>query len=192
MENQEKIYGTITAVFRDKIDVDAVYGELLENGYQSKDISVVYSEQGVKKHYKDIEEVRNLRTRAPVDTRDGALFGSGLGAVLGLVAALTTNLIYPELTLTFSAPLVGAISGAITGGIMGAGIGAIIGSRYPKDKSEFYEKYLKGEGILMSIGYEGKEQGEWLTLMLSRYNAYPVFKEGPFKQKPVIWADINK
>jgi hypothetical protein len=192
MENPEKIYGTITSVFVNKADVDLIYGELLENGFQSKDISVVYSEEGVKKHYKDIQEVGNLRSRSRADSRDGAIFGTGLGAILGLVASLTTNLIYPELSTMFSGPVVGAISGDITGVVMGAIIGAIIGSRYPKEKSEFYKKYLNGYGVLVSVGYEGKEQAEWLTLLFQRNNGQAIFNEGPYKQKPVIWSDFNK
>lgn len=192
MENPEKIYGTITSVFTDKSDVDRIYGELLENGFHSKDISVVYSEEGVKKHFKDIQEVGNLRSRSRADSRDGAIFGAGLGAILGIVASLTTNLIYPDLSSIFSGPVVGGVSGAITGGVMGAVIGAIIGSRYPRQKSKFYKKYLKGYGVLVSVGYEGKEQGEWLTLLFQRHHGKAIFNEGPYKQKPVIWSDFNK
>src|SRR5262245_23397483 len=114
----------LTALFKNRKDADAAYEWLLGNGDGSGEIDLLMAEETRQKyHFEEVREPEATTKDAIVGIETGAAFGGGLGAALGILAAVGAMVIIPGLGLAVAGPLAAALAGA--GGVVGGALGAL-------------------------------------------------------------------
>jgi hypothetical protein len=141
--------GKNTAVFgiyRDRAHVESAVDTLLDNGFRSEDISVLFSDNvGTK----DFATEKN--TKAPEGTATGATTGAVVGGTLGLLAGIGALAIPGVGPFIAAGPIMGALAGVGTGGVVGGIIGALVGLGIPEYEAKRYEGMLKQGKVLLSV-----------------------------------------
>lgn len=147
--------GKNTAVFgiyRDRAHVEAAVDTLLDNGFRSEDISVLFSDNiGTK----DFATEKN--TKAPEGTTAGATTGAVVGGTLGLLAGIGALAIPGVGPFIAAGPIMGALAGAGGGGVIGGIIGALAGLGIPEYEAKRYEGMLKQGHVLLSVHCDNSE-----------------------------------
>src|SRR5689334_4162701 len=141
--------GKNTAVFglyRDRAHLEAAVDTLLDNGFRSEDISVLFSDNvGTK----DFATEKN--TKAPEGATTGATGGAVVGGTLGLLAGIGALAIPGLGPFIAAGPIMGALAGIGTGGVVGGLIGALVGMGIPEYEAKRYEGMVKEGKILLSV-----------------------------------------
>ncbi len=151
----------LTALFRDREDADSAYEWLLKNGYNSDDIHLLMSEETRRKyHYPEEAEPEATEEDAVVGLEAGAAVGGGLGATLGIVAALGAAVIIPGMGLAVAGPLAAAMAGV--GGVVGGALGALYGSSVPEEEAHKLEQKIREGSVLISVRPRDDEEAEWI------------------------------
>jgi hypothetical protein len=137
-----------TRLFTDRTSAEQEYEALVAHGYSAKDVNVVMTEEGRKRHFGDAA----LKTELGNKALEGAGVGGGIGAVAGgtlaaIAAAATVAL--PGVGLIVAGPIAAALAGA--GAVAGGAIGALVGSGIPEERVKEYESGLKEGGIVMGV-----------------------------------------
>lgn len=147
--------GKNTAVFgmyRDRAHVEAAVDTLLDNGFRSEDISVLFADNvGTK----DFATEKN--TKAPEGTTTGATTGAVVGGALGLLAGIGALSIPGLGPFIAAGPIMGALAGAGGGGIVGGIIGALVGMGIPEYEAKRYEGMIKQGHVLLSVHCDNSE-----------------------------------
>ena len=138
-----------TRLFDDRTSAEREWENLRKRGYSEKDINIVMSEEGRKRHFADGEKS---------EMGDKALKGAGTGAGIGAVAggtlaaiAATASLAIPGAGLLIAGPIAAGLAGAGAGAITGGVLGALVNMGIPKEHASEYEKGLKRGGILFGL-----------------------------------------
>jgi len=138
-----------TRLFTDRDSAEREYEATLSRGYDPKDINVVMTEEGRKRHFGG-----DVTTELGNKALEGAGVGGGIGAVTGgalaAIAAAATVAV-PGLGLLVAGPIAAALAGAGAGAVVGGGIGALVGAGIPEERVKEYESGLKDGGILMGV-----------------------------------------
>jgi len=141
--------GMFTRLFDDRTSAEREWENLRKRGYSEKDINIVMSEEGRKRHFADGEKS---------EMGDKALKGAGTGAGIGAVAggtlaaiAATASLAIPGAGLLIAGPIAAGLAGAGAGAITGGVLGALVNMGIPKEHASEYEKGLKRGGILFGL-----------------------------------------
>ncbi len=139
-----------TRMFKDRISAERAYEELVARGYSPKDVNVVMTEEGRKRHFGEGAPATELGNKA----LEGAGVGGGIGAVAGgalaaIVVAATVAI--PGLGLIVAGPIAAALAGAGAGAVAGGTIGALVGAGIPEERVKEYESGLKDGGIVMGV-----------------------------------------
>jgi hypothetical protein len=138
-----------TRLFMDRDSAEREYEAARARGYDPKDINVVMTEEGRKRHFG-----QGVTTELGNKSLEGAGVGGGIGAVTGgalaAIAAAATVAV-PGLGLLVAGPIVAALAGAGAGAVVGGGIGALVGAGIPEERVKEYESGLKDGGILMGV-----------------------------------------
>src|SRR5262245_37654336 len=149
----------LTALFENREDADSAYEWLLKNGYNSSDIHLLMSEETRQKYqYKEDVEPEATEKNAIVGIEAGVAFGGGLGAALGIVAAVGAAVIIPGLGLVVAGPLAAILAGA--GGMVGGALGALYGSSIPEETAHELEQKIREGSILISVLPHSDEDAE--------------------------------
>jgi hypothetical protein len=139
-----------TRIFKDRTSAEREYAALAARGYSSKDVNVLMTEEGRKRHFGEGAPTTELGNKA----LEGAGVGSGIGAVAGgtlaAIAAAATVAI-PGLGLVVAGPIVAALAGAGAGAVAGGALGALVGAGIPEARVKEYESELKKGGILLGV-----------------------------------------
>ena len=139
-----------TRMFKDRTSAEREYAALAARGYSSKDVNVLMTEEGRKRHFGEGAPATELGNKA----LEGAGVGGGIGAVTGgalaAIAAAATVAI-PGLGLIVAGPIVAALAGAGAGAVAGGAIGALVGAGIPEERVKEYESELKKGGILLGV-----------------------------------------
>jgi hypothetical protein len=139
-----------TRMFNDRTSAEQEYEALVARGYSPKDVSVVMTEEGRKRHFGEGTPKTELGNKA----LEGAGVGGGIGAVAGgtlaAIAAAATVAI-PGVGLIVAGPIAAALAGAGAGAVAGGAIGALVGSGIPEERVKEYERGLKEGGIVMGV-----------------------------------------
>ena len=148
----------LTALFKNREDADSAYEWLLKNGYNSEDIHLLMSEETRQKHhYAEAAEPETTEEDAILGLKAGAVVGGGLGAALGIVAAIGAAVIIPGMGLAVAGPLAASLAGA--GGLVGGALGALYGSSVPEEMAKELERKIREEGnILASVDAHNAEE----------------------------------
>ena len=149
----------LTALFKNRNDADSAYEWLLKNGYNSEDIHLLMSEETRQKyHYAEAARPETTDEDAIAGLEAGAVFGGGLGAMLGIVAAVGAAVIIPGMGLAVAGPLAASLAGA--GGLVGGALGALYGSSIPEEEARKLEQKIREGSILISVLPRSDEDAE--------------------------------
>ena len=110
----------------------------------------------------------------------GAVTGTAIGGLLGLLAGLGTITIpgigpiatAGTLATVLGSTALGAGIGAATGGL----IGALVGMGIPEEEAHVYAEGLKRGGVLVSVQTTNAQEAERAVSVLRRYNAVDIDK----------------
>lgn len=142
--------GLLTGVFHDRDTTEKAYASLRERGYSEDEINVMMSEETRDKYYKDRDNTE-LGSKALEGTGVGSIVGGTLGAIIGGIAAVGTNLVIPGVGLVIAGPIATALAGAGAGSLTGGLAGALIGWGIPEDRVDIYERGLREGGTVLGV-----------------------------------------
>lgn len=108
------------------------------------------------RYFTDSDVDTDLGDKVAENAGKGSLIGGGIGAVVGAIAAIGTNVLLPGLGLIVAGPLAAGLAGAGTGAAAGGLIGALTGAGVPEDEARRYETDIKDGGIYM--GYKPRNE----------------------------------
>ena len=164
MENQatrtQGETGMLTGIFTDKDSTEGAYRSLRERGYSDDDINVIMSDQTRDKYYANDPDSA-LGSKAAEGAGVGSMIGGSLGAIIGGIAAIGTNIILPGLGLVVWGPLAAALAGAGAGGLTGGLAGALIGWGIPEDRAKLYESGVKDGGTVLGVKPRTPEDADY-------------------------------
>lgn len=141
----------LTALFKKSEDADSAYEWLLNYGYKSDEIHLLMSEETRRKyHYSGHPDPGTTEEDTVRGLERGAAVGSGLGATLGVLAAIGATVIIPGMGLAVAGPLAASLAGA--GTLVGGALGALYGSGIPEERANELTRKIREEGnILISV-----------------------------------------
>jgi hypothetical protein len=138
-----------TRLFTDRSSAEREYDALVTRGYSTKDINVIMTDEGRKRHF---------GTGKTTELGNKALEGAGVGGGIGVVAggalaaiAVAATAAVPGVGLLVAGPIAAALVGAGAGGVAGGAIGALVGAGIPEERVKEYESGLKDGGIVMGV-----------------------------------------
>lgn len=152
--------GILSGLFRDRESTEGAYKDLRDRGYSDDDINVIMSDETRDKHFRDNPD-SELGTKALEGTGVGSIIGGTLGALVGGLAAIGTNVILPGLGLVVSGPILAALAGAGAGGATGGLAGALIGWGIPEDRASLYESGIREGGTVLGVRPRSNEDADY-------------------------------
>ncbi|MEP6944444.1 MAG: hypothetical protein ABJA02_00895 [Acidobacteriota bacterium] len=151
--------GMLTGLFRDKQSTESAYKSLRDRGYTDDEINVMMSDKTRDEHFAH-DPNTELGTKALKGTGTGAAIGGTLGAIIGGIAAIGTNLILPGLGLVVWGPVAAALAGAGAGGLTGGLVGALVGWGIPEETAKVYEEGVNNGGVVVGVKPHSHEDSE--------------------------------
>lgn len=157
----------LTGMFRDKESTEGAYRSLRDRGYADDEINVMMSNETRDKHFSD-GDTELEGNKALEGTGAGAAIGGTLGAIIGGIAAIGTNVLLPGLGLVVWGPIAAGLAGAGAGGLTGGLVGALIGWGIPEDRAKEYESGIREGGTVLGVNPRTDEdadyfENEWRT-----------------------------
>lgn len=140
----------LTGMFRDKDSTEGAYRSLRERGYTDDEINVMMSDETRDKYFSD-GDTELEGNKALEGTGAGAAIGGTLGAIIGGIAAIGTNVLLPGLGLVVWGPIAAGLAGAGAGGLTGGLVGALIGWGIPEDRAKEYESGIREGGTVLGV-----------------------------------------
>lgn len=143
----------VSRVFNTRDEADSAYNELEKRGYSKNDINVLMSDHTRDTHFNNDNNVADtdLGNKVAENAGTGSLIGGGIGAAVGAIAAIGSNLLLPGLGLVIAGPLAAGLAGAGAGAATGGIIGALTGVGVPEDDANRYKKDIEDGGIYMGF-----------------------------------------
>lgn len=157
----------LTGMFRDRDSTEGAYRSLRDRGYADDEINVLMSDDTRKKYYSDGDsELDDNKALEGMGT--GGAIGGTLGAIIGGISAIGTNVLLPGLGLVVWGPIAAALAGAGAGGLTGGLVGALIGWGIPEDRAKEYEAGIREGGTVLGVNPRTDEdadyfENEWRT-----------------------------
>lgn len=148
--------GYVSRVFRTREEADREFDNLRSRGYSDSDINVMMSDDTRNRYFSDSNVDSHLGDKVAENAGKGSLIGGGIGAVVGAIAAIGSNVLLPGLGLIVAGPLAAGLAGLGTGAAAGGIIGALTGAGVPEEEARRYEGDIKDGGIYM--GYKPKNE----------------------------------
>jgi hypothetical protein len=154
-DNQNK--RLVTSMFPDKESAERAYVSLQDRGYANDDIHILMSDATRDKHFAHQTVKTEMGNKALEGAGAGASIGTVLGATVGAIAAIGTNLILPGLGLIVAGPLAAGLAGAGAGAASGGIIGSLIGAGIPEERAKVYEDGIKKGDIVIGVHAKNDE-----------------------------------
>ena len=151
--------GYVSGLYRTPDEASRAYDNLTtKHGYKSDDIDVVMSDETRQRHFAGATPGQEFSsgTKAAEGFTAGSAIGGSVGAALGALFAVGSNLVVPGLGLVVAGPIAAALAGAGAGGATGGLIGALIGAGIPEERAREYEKGVQEGGIV--IGTRARDE----------------------------------
>jgi len=157
----------LTGMFRDRESTEGAYQSLRDRGYSDDEINVLMSDETRDKYYSDGDSALE-GNKALEGTGAGAAIGGTLGAIIGGIAAIGTNVLIPGLGLVVWGPIAAGLAGAGAGGLTGGLVGALIGWGIPEDRAKEYETGIREGGTVLGVSPRTDDdadyfENEWRT-----------------------------
>ncbi|HVE55902.1 MAG TPA: glycine zipper domain-containing protein [Pyrinomonadaceae bacterium] len=164
--NQKPI---VTGLFNDRDSAEKAYSTLESRGYSRDDVNLMMSDDTRNRHFGEGTPETELGSKALEGAGTGSAIGGTLGAIIGGIAAIGTNVLLPGLGLIVWGPLAAALAGAGAGGLTGGLIGALVGSGIPEERAAEYESGIKDGGIFMGVNPRNAEDADYINNNWSGY-----------------------
>ncbi|AYO58878.1 hypothetical protein CO230_05420 [Chryseobacterium sp. 6424] len=148
----------VSRVFKTREEADSAYEDLHSRGYSKDDINVMMSDETRNRYFGENNHDSELGDKVAENAGKGSLIGGGIGAVVGAVAAIGSNVLLPGLGLVIAGPLAAGLAGAGVGAATGGLVGALTGAGVPEDEAKVYESEIKNGGIYM--GYKPRNEDD--------------------------------
>ncbi|KJH73625.1 ChaB family protein [Aliterella atlantica] len=159
---------TVSAIFKEREQIDGVIHRLLDRGISRDDISVV------GKNFHSETKIAGFITKKDVifgGLRQGAIFGSLFGSALALLTGVGVLFVPFVGTLVAAGPLGAALLGAASGAIAGsAGAGlvsALVTLGMPEDKAAVYQTRIEAGDFMVAVEVPADKSGEIQLLLES-------------------------
>ncbi|MDO5509174.1 MAG: hypothetical protein Q4F57_00625 [Weeksellaceae bacterium] len=152
----------VSRVFDDRESAETAYRDLEERGYSREDINVMMSDKTRDTYFGEDSYKSDLGDKVAENAGKGSLIGGGIGAVVGAIAAIGSNVIFPGLGLVIAGPLAAGLAGAGAGAAAGGLIGALTGMGVPDDEAKYYKDRIKDGGIYMGFEPRGSEDARYM------------------------------
>ncbi len=165
----------LTGMFRDRDSADKAYNSALSRGYSKDDVNLMMSDQTRDSWFADGDDSA-LGSKALEGAGTGSAIGGTLGAVIGGIAAIGTNVLLPGLGLVVAGPLLAALAGAGAGGLTGGLVGALIGSGIPEEHAKMYEEGIKNGGAVMGITPRNSEDADYFESEFRNNRAENIYR----------------
>jgi hypothetical protein len=152
----------LTGLFRDRESSESAYRSLRDRGYSDDEINVIMSDDTRDKYYGDgNDNDSELGNKALEGAGAGSAIGGTLGAIIGGIAAIGTNVIMPGLGLVVWGPIAAALAGAGAGGLTGGLVGAMIGWGIPEERAKVYEEGVRNGGTVLGVRPRSTEDADY-------------------------------
>lgn len=151
----------MTGMFKDRESAESAYNSITNRGYTKDDVNLMMSDKTRDTHFVNSDVETELGSKALEGAGAGSAIGGTLGAIIGGIAAIGTNVLLPGLGLIVAGPIVAALAGAGAGGLTGGLVGALIGSGIPEEHAKVYEEGIKDGGIVMGVQPRTAEDAEY-------------------------------
>lgn len=148
----------VSRVFNDREEADRAYAELEQRGYSKDEINVMLSDKTRDMHFGKETHDSHLGNKVAENAGTGSMIGGGIGAVVGAIAAIGSNVIFPGLGLVVAGPIAAGLAGAGAGAATGGLVGALTGVGVPDEEATHYKKSVEDGGIYM--GFKPKNEVE--------------------------------
>jgi hypothetical protein len=165
--------GVLTGLFNDRESAENAYNSAINRGYDKDDVNLLMSDETRKKHFDDDTE---LGTKALEGAGAGSAIGGTLGAIIGGIAAIGTNVFLPGLGLIVAGPLAAALAGAGAGGLTGGLVGALIGWGIPDDRAQAYEQGIKDGKIMVGVNPRNAEDADYFENEWRNYRGEQIYR----------------
>lgn len=191
----------VKAVFDSQYAAKKAVDELSSFGFERDfmQIHVVkqYSHLGDNGKSSDVETKR-LRSEVFIDeVKAGGHIGAGIGAAIGLSAALLVDLGALSIPVAIRGPsdialvlLVGAIAGALFGFIFGRLLGGSIGFGFSETEAEQYASNVCPSGIRVSV-FTDRSTVDSALEILNKFNPLEIQEENVSSMKPG-WIGLHR
>lgn len=166
----------MTGMFRNQEQAEQAYNSLLARGYTEDEINVMMSDKTRDTYYGAGKVETELGSKALEGTGAGAAIGGTLGAIIGGVAAIGTNVVLPGLGLVVAGPLVAALVGAGAGGLTGGLAGALIGWGIPEEHAKVYESGIKDGGTVIGVKPRSQEDSDYFDQEWRNYRGENIYR----------------
>jgi uncharacterized protein YjbJ (UPF0337 family) len=150
----------LTGLFRDRESAEKAYNSAKGRGYTDDDMNLMMTDK-TRDTWFDGSDDTALGSKALEGAGAGSAIGGTLGAIIGGIAAIGTNVLLPGLGLIVAGPLAAALAGAGAGGLTGGLVGALIGSGIPEDRAKLYEEGVRDGGVVMGVNPRTPEDAEY-------------------------------
>lgn len=167
----------LTGLFNDRESTDRAYTSLRERGYTDDDINVMMSDQTRDTWFADDDDAdTELGSKALEGAGAGSAIGGTLGAIIGGIAAIGTNVLLPGLGLVVAGPLAAALTGAGAGGLTGGLVGALIGSGIPEERAKYYDEGIRNGGAVVGVTPRTAEDADYFENEWKNYNGQHIYR----------------
>jgi uncharacterized protein YjbJ (UPF0337 family) len=167
----------LTGMFRDRESAERAYNSVTSRGYTNDDVNLMMTDETRNKYFSDADaNDEGLGSKALEGAGAGSAIGGTLGAIIGGIAAIGTNVLLPGLGLVVAGPLAAALAGAGAGGLTGGLVGALVGSGIPEDRAKEYEEGVKNGGIVMGVNPRNDEDAEYFENEWRNYRGESIYR----------------
>lgn len=166
----------LTALFRNREGAERAYTLLRDRGYTDDEINVMMSDETRKSYYGEGATKSELGNKALEGTGAGAAIGGTLGAVIGGIAAIGTNVLIPGLGLVVAGPIAAALLGAGAGSIAGGLTGALIGWGIPEERAKVYESGIREGGTLLGVRPRNAADADYFESEWRNYRGEEIYR----------------
>ena len=169
----------LTGMFRDRESAERAYNSAISRGYTKDDVNLLMSDKTRDEWYGDDAADYTddeLGSKALEGAGAGSAIGGTLGAIIGGIAAIGTNVLIPGLGLIVAGPLAAALTGAGAGGLTGGLVGALIGSGIPEERAKVYDEGIKSGGTVMGLTPRSDEDAEYFENEWRTYNGEHIYR----------------
>ncbi len=166
----------LSGMFNDREGAESAYSSMKDRGYNDDEINVMMSNETRDSWYADGDGDTELGSKALEGTGVGSAVGGTLGAIIGGIAAIGSNLILPGVGLVVAGPLAAALAGAGAGGLTGGLVGALIGSGIPEERAALYEDGLKNGGVVFGVNPRSDEDADYFESEFKNYKGEHIYR----------------
>ena len=151
-------------MFADSSNAENAYNVLIERGYTKEEINLIMSEETREKHFAHRVEVTETGAKTALgEAAAGSAIGGTIGAIVGIVAALSLGIVIPGVGFIMAGPILAGIAGASAGVVTGGLLGALGGAGIPEAHAKVYESGIKQGHIVVGVHPRNNEDADYFV-----------------------------